>query len=53
MQCHLGRCLPFPLDVPLEAFTRRLASEDADEQLQRLVPAIARTALPSASTLSL
>jgi hypothetical protein len=38
MQCHLGLCLSLRCDFPLEAFTRGLASEGADQHAQRLSP---------------
>jgi hypothetical protein len=40
MQCHLGWCRSFGRDVPLEPFTRGLASEDANENTQPVVATI-------------
>ena len=45
LQCHLGWCLSFRCDFPLEPFTRGLASEDADQHAQRFVAVIARRPL--------
>jgi len=45
MQCHLGLCLAVRSDFTLEPFTRRLASEDADQHAQRFVTVIAQRAL--------
>jgi hypothetical protein len=42
MQCHLGLCLSLRCDFTLEPFTRRLASEDADQYVQWFVVVIAR-----------
>jgi hypothetical protein len=42
MQCHLGSCLLFRRDFPLESFARSLASEDADQHAHRFVAVIAR-----------
>jgi hypothetical protein len=50
MQSHLGLCLPLPCDFTLESFTRGLASQDANKHAQRLVAAIAPTALSSSAS---
>jgi hypothetical protein len=50
MQCHLGWCLAFRRDFPLESFTRGLASEDADKQTQRFIAVLARRPLTSCAS---